>query len=1467
MPHIQSIRLVNVYFNNATQFYDDFSMEPRGHNMTYDLENGGGKSLLLLMTLQTVLPKSFLRKEKPLSLLFQGGKDRTSHVAVEWILEEGSSYKYLLTGFSARKRRGAAEPAGVAASEGEERLQAADIEHLNWCVFYNDYRIAGIKSIPLVTEESGKKSFVGFEEVRKYIQQMKQKGLPAEVFDKIDKYQGFISAQHLLPAEWNIIKGINSGENNIESYFRQNSTSRKLIENQFVKIVEDVEALNKEERSGDDSLLLADTLIEIRNRLNEYLRLQGHMSEFNRIKECYEEFGKRNEDFLKAYMEYEACKQQATAISNLIKNRLQKLAEENAEIQAQFDFNTAGSSEGQQLKRLLEAGLVNHEKERLLTECQHMEAERNQLADIQLELEEQLNRLLTLEGYGEYRQVKGKINENRQRLLNLGTGQERLLADYREAGGKLRFLIDKLFKDLEVEQEQATRTKTNLENDNEQAQQDLIQSEKDASVLDERVQTLVGEEVRLQDKLKELHDFFLKHGEMDAVLVPDKLLNRLEEEVERYQSELDLTGERMKVIADEIQELSIEVVKTEGEVNSNEESKKPLEGWLTDWQRELTGLEEKAANFGKSTIADYREGLLQLLHRESMSKLEREIDAGRLRQKKQLSVGRGYYVPNEEILSLASQLDSKCVYVQAGIDWLAQAEAEEKENILRQIPYLPYSVIVDGGSFDKLKYSKLKVDFSSDYPVPVVNLESVRLLKGSQNGDGSRDEPYYFCSFAGLLLDNGRYLEYLQGLDTELQRLDMDVISSGNRITELNRDLSAVDIFYGKYPQTEVETRKEALRTITKRITAFQEYLHGLMETKERLGQEGNELGKRRGGLVQLTAECQDKLIKLSEARDTESNLDKTRELLRLKRNELKTVQEIIVKNKEAIFNRKREIKLVGERLDGLLIELHDMKKEKEQLVSFIEVDNQEALQQVRARYQVLQEAVSGQHAEESELRKSLEDNETRLAKLKERILRDCGGDLEAVERDEESGQTILIPSPSVISEAKNSSRANSGLLNTAGSKVRDVREAIRKIEGKLEQILKGAGEDVEADLPRYDSEARYQQEIEQVELLIRSYDEEITRARAELERINGESSGLNRQQEDYQAFLEREEVGNDDSVAIEITDYRQFEKEFRRLLDTIGKLGDQWEARIKTIQAENVQLIIREPLEELGKISRPQSAAQCLTRRGNFSEYIANIDEQMQKILRDIVQLESYQEDFTRRCIQRAELVLGHLKKLESLSRIEVYGRRTNMIELKLQEFEEKEKQLRMKSHIDGIVRGIGEEGSVDRKRVSARLATKELLAQIADMDKAAVRLYKIESIPENSRFYRWENAIGSEGQNNSLYFIFAACLISFIRMLSITNIAVRTKKVIIADNPFGATSAVYLWDPMFKIMKQNDIQLIAPGHRIPREITSRFGVSYLLNQDILQDGRMRVVVKDVRAEEDEDVLRYIDSEQLAMF
>ena len=49
MPQINRIRVNNVKYNFGTQYYDDFMMRFSGKNTLYDLANGGGKSLLMLL--------------------------------------------------------------------------------------------------------------------------------------------------------------------------------------------------------------------------------------------------------------------------------------------------------------------------------------------------------------------------------------------------------------------------------------------------------------------------------------------------------------------------------------------------------------------------------------------------------------------------------------------------------------------------------------------------------------------------------------------------------------------------------------------------------------------------------------------------------------------------------------------------------------------------------------------------------------------------------------------------------------------------------------------------------------------------------------------------------------------------------------------------------------------------------------------------------------------------------------------------------------------------------------------------------------------------------------------------------------------------------------------------------------------------------------------------------------------------
>ena len=54
MPQINRIRVNNVKYNFGTQFYDDFMMRFSCRNSIYDLANGGGKSVLMLLLLQNL---------------------------------------------------------------------------------------------------------------------------------------------------------------------------------------------------------------------------------------------------------------------------------------------------------------------------------------------------------------------------------------------------------------------------------------------------------------------------------------------------------------------------------------------------------------------------------------------------------------------------------------------------------------------------------------------------------------------------------------------------------------------------------------------------------------------------------------------------------------------------------------------------------------------------------------------------------------------------------------------------------------------------------------------------------------------------------------------------------------------------------------------------------------------------------------------------------------------------------------------------------------------------------------------------------------------------------------------------------------------------------------------------------------------------------------------------------------------
>ena len=84
MPHINRIRVNNVKYNFGTQFYDDFVMRFDGKNALYDLANGGGKSVLMLLLFQNLIPNCTLDDKQPIEKLFRTSQGSTTIHSLWW---------------------------------------------------------------------------------------------------------------------------------------------------------------------------------------------------------------------------------------------------------------------------------------------------------------------------------------------------------------------------------------------------------------------------------------------------------------------------------------------------------------------------------------------------------------------------------------------------------------------------------------------------------------------------------------------------------------------------------------------------------------------------------------------------------------------------------------------------------------------------------------------------------------------------------------------------------------------------------------------------------------------------------------------------------------------------------------------------------------------------------------------------------------------------------------------------------------------------------------------------------------------------------------------------------------------------------------------------------------------------------------------------------------------------------------
>ena len=253
---------------------------------------------------------------------------------------------------------------------------------------------------------------------------------------------------------------------------------------------------------------------------------------------------------------------------------------------------------------------------------------------------------------------------------------------------------------------------------------------------------------------------------------------------------------------------------------------------------------------------------------------------------------------------------------------------------------------------------------------------------------------------------------------------------------------------------------------------------------------------------------------------------------------------------------------------------------------------------------------------------------------------------------------------------------------------------------------------------------------------------------------------------------------------------------------------------------------------------------------------------------LKMISDMERIKDNFENRCVQICCNIKTELDRLPKLSSITMDNEVISIIGLSVPYAKESDYKERMAAYIDEtVLMAESFDNTQERlKYIRNRLSWKRLFAVIVtDMNAIRVSLYKRERMKDQSRYLRYEEAVGSTGQSQGIYIQFLIAVIHYISSINApADSAGVLGKTIFIDNPFGAAKDIYIWEPIFKLLKTNHVQLIVPARGATPAITGRFDVNYILGQKLV-DGRQQTVVVDYYSRTNTTQLEYtrMDYEQ----
>lgn len=1471
MPQINRIRVNNVKYNFGTQVYDDFVMRFNCQNTIYDLANGGGKSLLMLLLMQNMLPNCTLDDKQPIEKLFRQGSGNTCiHSLVEWKLDpcyQKDGFRFMTTGFCARKGRGTEDEN----QDGHEQTAAptASVEYFNYCIFYREFGDNDIKNLPLVS--NGER--ITYNGLKAYLRDLEKGGYKyvVKIFDRKGDYQSFISNYGIYESAWEIVRGINKTEGHVRTYFESNyKTSRKVVEDLLIEEIIQKSFNNKLSVDNDEGMM-AQTLMDIKDKLVELSKKHSQLGAYDSQIAAIDSF----KEYLSTYEAFYNRKEEIEKqLYDLLLVAMRESDKKDKELKSQDDLITKMYDE------------LAHEKEAIAVA--EVMSEKNSMAGVE-SLVNETRKALELKNAA-IEEARGKLS------LMESAGDYKDYAEYEKSYKGLQIAIDnRLREDTDITAELkilAAGYRKFYETETRRLKEKL-------DIAANRVKAL---EVRLSESKDNL-----RNADKEAAGL-GSLSDNLENEIQELQAQLGASLSEAGTVVCENASEEYDKSFSDKELLKNEETR--MSEKFNDVQQQLMSLNEtisankalidifteqsekleKADEAGNADnermgkireiySADNDEAMLSVIletYQKMRSEYIEECKAAQELENFIDNARKGTYIcksPERDRLKeyLESQYGSDVV---EGHEWFAVLNAGQKRDVLKRTPFIEYAFIIKN-DFERIKADEMLKDFGKGAAAyPVISEQVLIDTKLEIN----KDLIVFALKDMSFLRDEAKLETQIKLAQEELESHKAQAGKLSDRMGLVWNDYTFALVYNatsGKVDASEAEAIRLKIADSEAAIIEAEKKRSVLNEVKEQLSRN---LAQTRDDIEEKETTCS----LLSRIMEMNTSIDKKYERLKGLKADVDSARNRIYECEEAAASANSEYDTARDFEDSTRKAYDEIIKSwEEQYAPYydenvsIEIDDDTYRldkDEIESRFTGLKTALSQKNSDFADKQALMNHLSASMNKCREAI-EYRGYTFDDIKAKYEAGEIMAAGSQ----QLRNAKDALNNLVKSSDA----VREELESQEALLNRLEGSIAHGINQIENNYGSFNQFPCDdpdgfITQHKVLIKKLEDntkvqektrrqmsdslkDILVCRKDLERIVSDA-GMHVPEE----FRPEDAQG----ITANLTEYEAVHKEYASITRLEYKKVDEFNKnKSKLIDLLNGFNAVELADEVRISLNVPENVAKTRSMIESLNETNTFIQLEKDRIAKGIEDMQMIKDNFENRCIQTCSNIKTELDRLPQLSNINLDGEQIAIISLQIPYIKEELYKEKMSEYIDETVfmAESFKEPTERLKYIRNRLSWKRLFSVIVtDMNSIRINLYKRERIKDQSRYLRYEEAVGSTGQSQGIYIQFLIAIINYIsNMNSSGNEGVEGKTIFI-DNPFGAAKDIYIWEPIFKLLATNHVQLIVPARGATPAITGRFDVNYILGQKLV-DSRQQTVVVDYYSSTKESELEYtrMDYEQ----